>query len=204
MQQQPLPPVPTGIDYLHQIAAPPPTSRFDKKTKLILLVCAVLGVLSIVMIIATTLLQRPTTSPQQLSARLTNLQTIAKKYHPKLHSADLEAATSSLLATLTTAQNNLNDVMTKSGIDIKKQAKTIAALESADTLDKVLDDAFLNVALDRVYGREMAFWLEDTIVMLQQLERSSSSTAIKGFAAEQLPNLRTVHKQFTEAHRSSA
>ena len=41
------PPTPSGIDYLNQIAAPPEPAGFDKKTKIIIIIIALVGVLSL-------------------------------------------------------------------------------------------------------------------------------------------------------------
>ena len=41
---------PTGIDYLNQIAAPTPAQRFDKKTKIIMIILGIVGALGLILI----------------------------------------------------------------------------------------------------------------------------------------------------------
>ena len=67
--------VPTGIDYLNQISAPPAPQGFDKKSKIILLILGIIGLIGLVFIINAAQNASRGPSLNNLIARLQKLQT---------------------------------------------------------------------------------------------------------------------------------
>ena len=116
----PFDPNPSGIDYLNQIAAPSPAQGFDKKSKIIILVMALVGILSLVFILVAAQNTAGNPSPMKMIARIQKLKTVASDYTPKLRSNDLQDANSSLVAVLTTAEKSVETPAAAQNIDLKK------------------------------------------------------------------------------------
>ena len=137
-------------------------------------------------------------SPTKLVARLTNLQTIANKYNKNLQSNESQNANSSLIAVLTTANKSIETPAASVDIDLKKQAKDIAALETTTELESKLDDAYLNADLDMSYAHTMNVQLADTIMMLDHIAKSRTTDSMKEFCEKTSSDLTNIRKQFIE------
>ncbi len=194
----PLAPRPTGIDYLNQIAPPPEPSGFDRKAKIILIILGIVGILSLGFIFMMTNQAASGPSPTKLVARLTNLQTIANKYNKNLQSNESQNANSSLIAVLTTANKSIETPAASVDIDLKKQAKDIAALETTTELESKLDDAYLNADLDMSYAHTMNVQLADTIMMLDHIAKSRTTDSMREFCEKTSSDLANIRKQFIE------
>ena len=186
---------PSGIDYLNQIAAPPPAEGFDKKTKIILVIFGIIGILSLIFIF--TMLQNTSSSasPLQVAARVQKLTTISQKYKDKLQDSRLQSTNSSLVSVMTTANTSIVEVLSNSGIDYNKQKKEIAQLDPSTKLETKFDDAALNAQLDVVYAHEMNVQITDTITMMQKLEKSTNSRSMKDYLAKTITYLDNIQKQ---------
>ncbi len=186
---------PSGIDYLNQIAAPPPAEGFDKKTKIILVIFGIIGILSLIFIF--TMLQNTSSSasPLQVAARVQKLTTISQKYKDKLQDSRLQSTNSSLVSVMTTANASIVEVLSNSGIDYNKQKKEIAQLDPSTQLETKFDDAALNAQLDVVYAHEMNVQITDTITMMQKLEKSTNSRSMKDYLAKTITDLENIQKQ---------
>lgn len=188
---------PSGIDYLNQIAAPAPPTGFDKKTKIILVICGIIGILSLVMIASLAGRDSSGPSPLSLAARLQKLQTLTTKYTPKLKDSNLQAANSSLNAILTTANTSIATPLAAYGIDAEKQAKEITAMDPTTEIEKTLDDAYLNANLDSAYTLEMTLQIEETILMMQRLQRGTRVQSMKDFLAKTISDFENIKKQLS-------
>lgn len=192
----PFDPRPTGIDYLNQIATPPPSQGFNKKTKLLLFALAIIGVLSLVFIFtASQKSQGP--SLVSLVARLQKLQTISTAYTPKLTSSKLQDAGSTLAAVLTTANKLIEAPAARQGLDIAKQQKAITALDPSTNLEKKLDDAYLNATLDEIYAFTIDSELADTLVMINRLKQTTRDKKTLEFFDKTVSDLSNVRKQLS-------
>lgn len=193
---------PSGIDYLNEISAPPPPTGFDKKTKLILIICGVIGVLSLAFIFFQAANRSNSgPSPLGLAARLHKLHDLSSTYGSKLRSTPLQDANSSLTAILTTANQSIAAPLQAQGIDISssRQQTEIAALDPSDELKEEFDEAFLNANLDTVYGREMKFQIEDTLVMMERMLETTRSESMKEFLETTIPNIESLQRRFESA-----
>lgn len=195
MQHDPLNDVPTGIEYLNQIATPPPRPGFDKKSKLIIAVMAIVGLLSLLFIFVASQNARSAPTIKTLAGRLHKLQTITDTYNGKLRATAIQDTSSSLKAVLKTANTAVNEPLSRSGVDPKKQAKEIAALDPADELDRKLSDAFLNTQLDLTYAHEMNIQLTDTLDMIAQIQKATSDDVTQKFLTKTHADLQNIKKQ---------
>lgn len=200
----PFQPAPSGIDYLNQIAPPEKPQGFDKKSKIIMLIFGIIGILSLIFIFVMATSQSSGPSPLKLAARLQKLQTISTKYDSKLRGIDLQTANSSLIAVLTTANQSISTPLASYSIDTKKQAKEITGLDSSSEIEKTLDDKFLESGglLDNYYASEMNAQLTDTILMMQRLERGTKYKSMREFLKKNLADFENLQKQFEKVSTS--
>lgn len=192
---------PVGIDYLNQIAAPPPRPGFDRKTKIILAIFGTIGVLSLIFIFSMAQQSRGP-SPRTMIARLQKLQTVSETYRSKLKSTRLQEANSSLIAVLTTANNSKNTLASAHHIDLKKEEKQIKTLDSPDKLQQKFDNAYLNADLDRTYAYTISTELADTIFQLERLQKSATGGTSQ-FLKKTISDLANVRRQFTAITETS-
>lgn len=196
-QNQPNEPVPSGIDYLYQIAPQTTPKGPSKHTKIIIGAMIFIGIVLLgTIVIAAT--QQPDTgpSPIKIAARLQKMQTISQTYTKKLNGTSLQGSNSSLGAILMTANASISEPLAVYGIDAKKQAKAIAALDPSDELIAKLDDAYLNAQLDDVYAREMYFLIEDTIAMIESVYKQTKVDSMREFLEKTHEDLTSMKKRF--------
>lgn len=191
---------PSGIDYLNHIATPSQPTGFDRKSKLILVIAGVIGVLSLGFIALTANMQSNSgPSPLTLVARLQKLDQLSSTYGGKLRTTALQDANSSLSAVLITANQAITEPLAAYEIDVKKQAKEITALDPVEEINQTLDDAHLNSMLDVVYAREMNFQLEETLVMMNRLSQTTRVESMKVFLDKTIADFENLQKRFAEA-----
>ena len=191
-------PQPSGIDYLNQIATPPPAQGFDQKTKLILAIIGLFGVISLIAIFILSQNSSSGASPIQVAARVNKLLTISQKYDKKLQTSTMQAVNISLVSVLTSAEAGLTEPLQNSGIDYKKQKKEILKMEPSEKMDKKLEDASLNAQLDSIYAHEMNVQITDTLVMMQKLQKSTRSKSTKEYLVKTIADLKNIQKQLEE------
>lgn len=190
---------PVGIDYLNQIATPQPQAGFDKKSKIIMIIAGTVGILSLIFIALTALNQSNTgPSPVALSAKFQMLSKLSTKYGPKLRTSNFQDTNSSLGALLTTANQSINQPLQDYGIDMKKQANVIAQLSNTSEIEKTLDDAHLNATLDEAYSREMTYQIEDTLVMMRRIERTTRVQSMKDFLETTIVDFENIQKRLSD------
>ena len=190
-------PQPSGIDYLNQIATPPPAQGFDKKTKLILAIIGLFGIISLVAIFIMSQ-GSSSASPIQVAARVNKLLTISQKYDKKLQTSTMQAINISFVSVLTSAEAGLAEPLQNSGIDYKKQKKEILKMEPSEKMDKKLEDAALNAQLDSIYAHEMNVQIADTLVMMQKLQKNTRSKSTKEYLVKTIADLKNIQKQLEE------
>lgn len=193
-QQQPAP-VPTGIDYLYQIA--PPEQAPKKRPKIIALALLLVGALLVVVILGAASSSKDSgPTPLKLAVRLQNMQTLSQDNSKRLRSTALQDTNSSLLAILTTANNSIATPLADYGIDMKKQSKNLALIEDISATEKKLDDAYLNSQLDGTYAREMLFLIEDTLLMMERLHSKTKVASLREFIETSYKDLEALKGRF--------
>ena len=189
---------PQGIDYLNQIATPPPAEGFDKKTKIIIAILSLIGLITLIAIFVFSQDSMPNTSPSQVAARVNKLLTISKKYNNKFRSTSLQTTNSSLVAVLTTADASMSEALQATGINYKEKQKDILALDPSEKLEKKLDEALLNTQLDITYAHEMNVQITDTINMMKKVYKSTKSKKMREWLVKTAGDLENIQKQINQ------
>ena len=185
------PPTPSGIDYLNQIAAPPEPTGFDKKTKLIIIIIALVGVLGLGLIWAASQSGSGPTISNAIM-RIARLQTVTELQKKRLKNSTVTDINSSLDAILTTAVNKATPIAQSEKLDINKALK-VPDFEAK--LSAKLDDAFLNDQLDAVYTREMTYQLELLNSELSSLSKRSKKSDVKEFLEKTQTDITSIKKR---------
>ena len=185
------PPTPSGIDYLNQIAAPPEPTGFDKKTKIIIIIIALVGVLSLGFIWAASQSGSGPTISNAIM-RVARLQTVTELQKKRLKNSTVTDINSSLDAILTTAVNKATPIAQSEKLDINKALKVP---DFEVKLNEKLDDAFLNDQLDVVYTREMAYQLELLSSELSSLSKKAKKSDVKEFLEKTQSDITSIKKR---------
>lgn len=189
---------PQGIDYLNQIATPPPAEGFDKKTKIIIAILSFIGLITLIAIFVFSQDSMPSANPPQVAARVNKLLTISKKYNNKFRSTSLQTTNSSLVAVLTTADASMSEALQATGINYKEKQKDILALDPSEKLEKKLDEALLNTQLDITYAHEMNVQITDTINMMKKVYKSTKSKKMREWLVKTAGDLENIQKQINQ------
>ena len=189
---------PQGIDYLNQIATPPPAEGFDKKTKIIIAILSFIGLITLIAIFVFSQDSMPSASPSQVASRVNKLLTISKKYNNKFRSTSLQTTNSSLVAVLTTADASMGEALQSAGINYKEKQKDILALDPSEKLEKKLDEALLNAQLDITYAHEMNVQITDTINMMKKVYKSTKSKKMREWLVKTAGDLENIQKQINQ------
>ena len=189
---------PQGIDYLNQIATPPPAEGFDKKTKIIIAILSFIGLITLIAIFVFSQDSMPSASPSQVASRVNKLLTISKKYNNKFRSTSLQTTNSSLVAVLTTANTSMSEALQTTGINYKEKQKDILALDPSEKLEKKLDEALLNTQLDITYAHEMNVQITDTINMMKKVYKSTKSKKMREWLVKTAGDLENIQKQINQ------
>ena len=185
------PPTPSGIDYLNQIAAPPEPTGFDKKTRIIIIIIALVGVLSLGFIWAASQSGSGPTISNAIM-RVARLQTVTELQKKRLKNSTVTDINSSLDAILTTAVNKATPIAQSEKLDINKALKVP---DFEVKLSEKLDDAFLNDQLDAVYTREMAYQLELLSSELSSLSKKAKKSDVKEFLEKTQSDITSIKKR---------
>ena len=189
---------PQGIDYLNQIATPPPAEGFDKKTKIIIAILSFIGLITLIAIFVFSQDSMPNANPSQVASRVNKLLTISKKYNNKFRSTSLQTTNSSLVAVLTTADASMSEALQATDINYKEKQKDILALDPSEKLEKKLDEALLNTQLDITYAHEMNVQITDTINMMKKVYKSTKSKKMREWLVKTAGDLENIQKQINQ------
>ena len=189
---------PQGIDYLNQIATPPPAEGFDKKTKIIIAILSFIGLITLIAIFVFSQDSMSNANPSQVASRVNKLLTISKKYNNKFRSTSLQTTNSSLVAVLTTANASMSEALQATGINYKEKQKDILALDPSEKLEKKLDEALLNTQLDITYAHEMNVQITDTINMMKKVYKSTKSKKMREWLVKTAGDLENIQKQINQ------
>lgn len=189
---------PQGIDYLNQIATPPPAEGFDKKTKIIIAILSFIGLITLIAIFVFSQDSMSNANPSQVASRVNKLLTISKKYNNKFRSTSLQTTNSSLVAVLTTANASMSEALQATGINYKEKQKDILALDPSEKLEKKLDEALLNMQLDITYAHEMNVQITDTINMMKKVYKSTKSKKMREWLVKTAGDLENIQKQINQ------
>lgn len=198
--QQPAPQIPTGVDYLNQIAPQKPSSKWLKPgPQLFLIIGAILVVFVIILSVVLGIISANTRKPlQQLSARLSATATVVDDWQKEIKSSQLRSLNSNLKLYLTNINRDIAAPMKQSGVDVAKLSDSILQEESTDQLNQRLEDARLNGIFDRVYAREMAYRLDTILALMRQINSSTGNNSLKQFLSDSYDSLQPAQESFAE------
>ncbi|MDR1032489.1 MAG: hypothetical protein LBL84_00565 [Candidatus Nomurabacteria bacterium] len=207
MDNQALPPIqpapsanPPGAEYLDQIAVKPKSKTgFFSVRMLVLLGLLVVSIVSFVAIAASSSGKSPKANSETLYLRVSNLQKTADKFHKHLKSSSLRAINATYRTQLTSVAQELSGQLPKLDIKTDKIDKKVKADETTriDKINQELEDARLNVQLDRNYAKEMAYQIELVVSLMQKIEKSAKKD-YKTMIESTLPKLESMANQFSK------
>jgi hypothetical protein len=188
------------IDYLNQIAPPPPKSGLvDKKFLFIIGGAVALVIIALIVIFSLSSASGgPKDKMQTLAARMITLQDVTKKAQPTLKSGALRATNSNLTIFLTNANRDIAEPLKTNGVDVKNLDKGIVAKEDGTELTEELEDARLNAIYDRTYAREMTYQLETIAALMGDIYDRTSSKSLKDFLLKTDDNLQPIKTQLND------
>lgn len=197
--QQPIVP----IDYLNQIAPKTQSRNILLRSKPILFGLIAIVVLVIAIFIGN-ILNGNNNLPEQLAARLLSTQEVATDATDKIKSSQLLSYNSSLTIYLTNTIRDITPLLAKKNIKINKLNADIVKTESNTKLLSKLEDARLNVIYDRTYAREMAYKLDTTLTLMEQIYKTTGDKNLKSFLEAAYKNLTPTQKQFEDFNAANS
>ncbi len=195
-----------SVDYLNQIATP-----IEEKTKLgskIFIGGVILLGVIVIFLIGTSIVggyKSPDQQIVELNIRLNAIQDISKKNQRKLRDSSIRSFNSSLTLQTSTAINNLEAVMAKRNIKEDKYKKKIDISKELITkeLGDKLEEAELNIMLDRAYAREMTYQIGLIRSSINSIKRHDNSPEMKTFLENNEQSLSTLETSFNEFQGSN-
>jgi hypothetical protein len=194
-------PQPTyAVDYLDQIAPPPPKSAFFSGSFgriLIILGTIFVFAVGIIVVIGN---QKGTAPTEAMAEKLENMQLVAKDTQKDLKSGKLIATNSNYQIWLTNADRDAYDMLAKSGVKKNSISKTTItkAKSDATALTSKFTDARLNAQLDQVYASEMAYQSQTIINSLNDINKHGPVRQIRDWAKSASTNLVPIQKSFND------
>lgn len=203
-QPQPQPQPNLSVDYLNQIAPQAPKRKIPlSKTQLIIF--GVLGVLFIVVMILVAVVGGGGTKPlQQLAARLQSTETIVTDAASKIKSSQMRALNSNLKIYLTNTNRDIAAPLAAVGVDVGKLDEDVMTKEAGTDVTDRLENARLNATYDRTYAGEIAHRLETIVILMRQIQTSTSNQSLKTFLTDALTNLEPTQKDFADFNAANS
>jgi len=195
---------PTSMDYLNQIA--PQSTKinlFANKKMAIAIILAAITVLVFIFIIVSSLIPK-TNLNQQLAAKLLATQEIIDDVAPKVKTSQLRTYNGNLKIYLTNTIRDIEPLLAKEKINIKKLSPKILEAESSKNILANLEIARLNAVYDRTYAREMAYQLDTIVSLMNKINRSTSNSSFKIFLEDAINNLTPTQKQFADFNAANS
>ncbi|MFZ1361267.1 MAG: hypothetical protein WAS27_04570 [Candidatus Saccharimonadales bacterium] len=194
-------PSPTyAVDYLDQIAPPPPRPNFlSGMFGKAVIILGVIFVLAVSLIVAFGN-QKRTADLEKVAIRLENMQKITKSTHVNLKSSKLLATNSNYQIWIANATKDAWDLLGQAEVKRTKIDKKMIADEKdkrTELTDKFYD-ARLNATLDRFYAREMAYQTQLLVTDYTTMSKQSQAGAIRDYAKRAITNLTPIQKSFAE------
>lgn len=189
-------PVQHPIDYLNQIAPQRQAKNNLLSSKPILF--GGIAIVILLIIIAIGSLTGGIKPSEQLAGRLLSTQEISTDAKTKIKSNQLLTVNSDLNIYLINTIRDITPLLTKQNININKLSSTVTKAESSKTILTTLEDARLNAEYDRTYAREMAYQLDTTLTLMQQIFKTTSDSQLKTFLEDAYKNLVPTQKQFAD------
>lgn len=187
-----------SVDYLNQIAPQAPKRKIPLTKKQLIIVGVVVALFVIVMILVAVVGGGGKKPVQQLAARLQSTETIVTAAATKIKSSQLRALNSNLKIYLTNTNRDIATPLLTVSVDVTKLDENVVSKETGEDVTARLEDARLNATYDRTYAREIAYRLETIVVLMRQIQASTSKEDLKTFLTNALVNLEPTQKDFED------
>ncbi|RYF28790.1 MAG: hypothetical protein EOO17_03980 [Chloroflexi bacterium] len=198
-------PQPTyAVDYLDQIAPPPPRASFlSGSFGKILIILAVVLVFAISLIIALGG-QKKTADTEAMAAKLENITRVVDEQQKEIKSANLSNTNGKLRLGLTNIERETLDLLARAEVKRSSWSKEEIAKQKAlrTEMTEKFEDARLSANLDRVYAQEMAYQTELMINEFEIIAKKTPGQAFKDYSKSAIDNLKPINKEFAEFDES--
>jgi hypothetical protein len=192
-------PEPTyAVDYLDQIAPPPPRGSFlSGGFGKIVIALAVIFIFAVGIIVALGN-QKGTAPIEQMATKLENMERVVSATQINLKSGELRATNGRFDIWLKDTDRDAYDLLGRAGIKKTEMDKKMIASEKTirDDLTSKFDDARLNAELDRKYAQEMAYQTKLIKASLDKIGKTGQAKAFRDFAKSASTKLDTLQKSF--------
>lgn len=187
-----------SVDYLNQIAPKPQKGPSIFSNKPVLAGLIGLGVIILIIVIGVVAnLSAGNVAPtERLAARLVSIKDTADKSKDNIKSSQLRKINSDLSIYLINTIRDITPILAQNNVNITKLPKRATLAESNQKLLATLEDARLNVRFDRVYANEMATQLENTVILMRQIHKSTSNSSLKTFLSDAIDSLNQIQQEF--------
>ena len=186
-----------SIDYLNQIAPKPPKKGMAPNMKWIVFGLGGAIIVTIILVIVAGLTDS-VDKTQTLAARLQTTTSIAELARPNIKSSQLRSLNSSLIILLANTNRDIAKPLAAQGVKTSKLDENIIAAESGEKILSNLEEARLNAVYDRTYAREMAYQLERTLLLMQEMFEGTKNQAMKQLLEDSYNSLAPLQKQFAD------
>lgn len=189
-----------AVDYLEQIAPPPPKQAFlSGGFGKIIVLLAVIFFFAVGLIVALGN-QKKTADLELISTRLENYRLMTKDVHVNLKNSNLRATNSNFQNWLGSASHDADELLAQAEVKKSRVDKKIVASEKASItkLKDKFNDAKLNAKLDDVYAAEMAYQSKIMITLFNTMSKKSQAKAIRDYAKNAASQLTPIQKSFAD------
>lgn len=194
-------PQPTyAVDYLDQIAPPPPRQSFMSGSfGKIIIILGVIFVFAVSLIIALGG-QKKTATTEAMAAKLENISRVVTEQQKDLKSINLTNANTNLRIWMTNTERETNELLVRAEVKKSSWNKEMVAEQKKlrTDLTEKFENARLNAKLDRVYAQEMAYQTELLITELETIGSKTPGAAFKEYASSAIENLKPINEAFAK------
>ena len=129
-------------------------------------------------------------------------QSIVDSAKPNIKDTQLRELNSALDTYLTNTNRDLTPILAKHNIKVNSLSKSALKAESNANVLATLEEARLNAIYDRIYASEMAHQLDDTLVLMLKIEKSTSDSSMRTVLKTAIQSFQTTQKQFADFNTS--
>lgn len=192
------PQLPTN--YLDQIAPKPQKapSIFSKKPVFLGAIGLVLVLLLCVLGLIVNVTSSAIAPTERLAARLLSTKDTSDKATNNIKSPKLRALNSALNIYLTDTIRDITPILEKNDVKVEKLPNKVTLAESNTEMLATLEDARLNVRFDRVYANEMSAQLENILILMKKIYKSTNSAQLKSYLDGAIDTLEPTQKEFAD------
>lgn len=192
------------VDYLNQISQKQTTT--GGPSKIVMIIAAVVGLLAIVIFLATMFSDKGPDVVDQttaLRARFNSLAEVAKENQTHLKDSRMYVGNTNLNTFLLSASSQIIEPAKKIGIADMAKSKPTKNVETAEeklilNLNSKFSDAALSGSIDRTYASEMNYQLDKLQIMIDDLYKKTKNKEMRDYLDTTSKNLTVTQRTFAE------